>query len=126
MGYEYEAMLDPSLASSFRARFSQVVEEKGFVRVLELAPAEGPRLVGFRRGQNLLALAISPGEGGKERLRIESESLDFTYLVIEAASALAAEFLEAFLGLVEGMGDSKLKERLTRCFLEVKGLSDLP
>ncbi len=123
MPRKFEAWLDPALIASFRVAFLQAMQQAGFEKVLELSPTPGLHLWEFRKKPHLVAMTVTSEGRDKERLHIESETLDVGPYVIKTVLLLADEFLTAFEKLTETLEDTELRERLMAWHREMRGLS---
>lgn len=123
MPHSYEARLNPALAASFQVVFERVMRQAKFDNVLDLSPTSSLHVWEFRRSLDLVAMTIT-SEGEKERLHIESETVDIAPFVLKTVLMLAKELLEASLGLLDKLEDAAVKERVRAWYRETRELSE--
>jgi hypothetical protein len=113
MSFHYEVVIEPALAALFRQKFLENMGKTKCCEMFRLVAPGMPNLWEFKTGKDIITLSFS-GEADerKERLVIESMTLDLTDVVIATIRSGLADYLISFLAPLTKIPRTELESRI--------------
>ncbi len=113
MVFKYEVVMEADLAELFRERFLETIKESRCCEIFKLVTPDSPNIWEFRRGKDIFTLEFAEEEGAdKERITVQSETLDLTDMIISTVQAGMARYLLRVLSPLAQVPQAELESRI--------------
>jgi hypothetical protein len=113
MAFRYEVVIEPPLSQLFREKFLQNTQETKCCELFHLITPDMPNVWEFRRDKGTFTLSYTEEEGEqKERIVIESDTLDLSDIIIAAIQNGITDYLVQFLLPLAKTSRAELESRI--------------
>jgi hypothetical protein len=123
MSFHYEVVIDPPIGEIFRRKFLAAVGKTKSCQMFKLMSPGMPNLWEFKMGKDIFTLSFSeePGEQ-KERLSIDSMTLNLKDIVVETIQSGLAEYLTNLLEPLSKIPKAEMEDKIKECFKNLGGI----
>ncbi len=113
MAFHYEVVVEPNLAALFRQKFLESVGKTQCCEMFKLIAPGMPNLWEFKVGKDIFTLSFNEEAGEqKERLVIDSMTLDLSEIILSAVQSGLTDYLLKFLTPLAKVPEAELVSKI--------------
>jgi hypothetical protein len=122
MSFHYEVVIDLPMGEIFRHKFLSTIGKTQCCQMFKLMSPGMPNLWEFKMGKDIFTLSFNeePGEQ-KERLSIDSMTLDLKEIVLDTIQSSVSEYLLNFLQPLAKIPKAEMEEKIRDYFKSLAG-----